>query len=283
MAGQTEEIKLNLTQDFSIESLTVRKVEPHTHDFLELAYIEEGFALHSLDGAEVSLRKNDYILLDYGLSHSYSSPQRGVKIVNCLFKPEFIDASLSHSRNLADLMNHYLINIGFELSHRTAISSVFHDEDGKVRGLLREMSHEYASKETGFLPVIRCLLIEILILTMRKIQKEQRIRVAGDEIAEMMAIIRADCRNHPTLQDFAARYHRSAGGLCRKFQQRSGYSFTEYVQLARVEQACRLLGNSAKKVTEIAEDCGYADNKAFHSVFKKLTGATPAQYRRSLR
>ncbi len=47
----------------------------------------------------------------------------------------------------------------------------------------------------------------------------------------------------------------------------------------RIDRACRLLETTAKSITDIATECGYADHSAFTRQFKTATHSTPRQYR----
>lgn len=69
--------------------------------------------------------------------------------------------------------------------------------------------------------------------------------------------------------------------LSRLFQQETGTKFTSFLQNFRISMAKRmLLSDQQSKVYEIAEAVGYRDQKYFVSVFKKLCGMTPSEFRK---
>jgi YesN/AraC family two-component response regulator len=53
----------------------------------------------------------------------------------------------------------------------------------------------------------------------------------------------------------------------------------EYIQRVKIEAAKKGLETSRKNVNEVMYAVGYSDTKAFRSVFKKITGLSPIQYR----
>ena len=57
----------------------------------------------------------------------------------------------------------------------------------------------------------------------------------------------------------------------------------DYVQKRRVGHAARLLADRDMPLSEIAYECGFADQSHFTRVFKRRMGATPGAYRDSLR
>ncbi len=66
------------------------------------------------------------------------------------------------------------------------------------------------------------------------------------------------------------------------FKEGTGKTFTEYLTMCRVEEAKKLLKTTDSKSYEIAEKTGFADPRYFSIIFKKTTGMTPIEFRRSL-
>lgn len=71
--------------------------------------------------------------------------------------------------------------------------------------------------------------------------------------------------------------------LEQRFRQCLGKTPYAFISEQRVEQARRLLAHPTPlRLTQIAAACGFTDLRRFRLVFRRLTGATPAQYRRSV-
>ena len=66
----------------------------------------------------------------------------------------------------------------------------------------------------------------------------------------------------------------------RRFQSATGRSPIDYVQALRIEEAKQMLETSPNPVEDISAEVGYQDAAAFRRTFKKLSGTTPADYRR---
>jgi len=64
------------------------------------------------------------------------------------------------------------------------------------------------------------------------------------------------------------------------FKKETEMNFSEYLKEVRIENAKTLLLNTSKTVEDISYDVGYADNKYFSRLFKKLTGVTPTEFRK---
>lgn len=65
----------------------------------------------------------------------------------------------------------------------------------------------------------------------------------------------------------------------RRFKAATGNTVLEYIQRVKVETAKRSLENAQTPILEVMEEVGYTDVKAFRSVFRKVTGLSPAEYR----
>jgi transcriptional regulator GlxA family with amidase domain len=65
----------------------------------------------------------------------------------------------------------------------------------------------------------------------------------------------------------------------RRFKFATNNSVLEYVNRVKIEFAKRNFETSRKNINEVMFDVGYRDTKAFRTIFKKITGLTPIEYR----
>lgn len=84
-----------------------------------------------------------------------------------------------------------------------------------------------------------------------------------------------------TLQKVADVAGISAGYLSTLFSQFLNEGFVDYLNRIRIEHACDYLKQNYFKTYEIAYKVGYRDEKYFARVFKKVTGMTPGEYKKS--
>lgn len=84
-----------------------------------------------------------------------------------------------------------------------------------------------------------------------------------------------------TLQRAAEFLGISAGYLSTLFSQQLGIGFIEYLNHVRIDHACSYLKQNYFKTYEIAYKVGFMDEKYFTRVFKKVTGMTPSEYKKS--
>ena len=74
----------------------------------------------------------------------------------------------------------------------------------------------------------------------------------------------------------------SVSHLSRAFRRSTGRTFKQILLSARMAKAKALLRGSSRRVVDVAFDVGYGDPNYFSFAFKRETGVTPTQYRRSV-
>jgi transcriptional regulator GlxA family with amidase domain len=74
----------------------------------------------------------------------------------------------------------------------------------------------------------------------------------------------------------------SASWLSHLFQKKTGITFSDWVRHERVQCSMNLLRVSDRSVCETAIAAGFRNSRTFERAFKKATGLTPSEYRRSV-
>ena len=80
--------------------------------------------------------------------------------------------------------------------------------------------------------------------------------------------------------DYCARQlHLSRAYFCDLLKHETGMSIREYVQAKRIEIARDLVLHTDKTISQIADLLGFPNVQYFSSVFKKIVGSSPVEYR----
>jgi len=82
-----------------------------------------------------------------------------------------------------------------------------------------------------------------------------------------------------SVEDLASKFAIGRRNFERRFKKATSNTPVEYIQRVKIEAAKKSLEASRKNVTEVMYDVGYSDSKVFRSVFKKITGMSPIDYR----
>jgi len=265
---------------FETEKISLRRLSPppdalHSHDFLELVYVMEGSALHQIGMHTLSVSEGDYFVVEYGTMHRYVE-NNGFLIVNCLFRPEFVDRALINCPSLRALLTHEMRQFGPQVGMG---DRVFHDDNGMIRQLVEAMERECQKKEAGYLEMVRCHLIEILVHTER-CADEVYIEKQHPAVAAMVEYAYEHCDESFSLADLSACLGYTTQYLSSLFHKQMGMNFNGYLQQLRVEKSCHLLLKSNLPVMEVAQAVGYHDQKHFNQVFRRYTGKSPREFRK---
>ena len=106
-------------------------------------------------------------------------------------------------------------------------------------------------------------------------QKDHR----DEEVKRAQEYIEHHFADRFSVDHLASELALSRRSLERRFKKATRNTLIEYIQRVKVEAAKRQFEGSNKTITEIMYDVGYTDSKSFRTVFRKITGLTPAEYR----
>ena len=84
-----------------------------------------------------------------------------------------------------------------------------------------------------------------------------------------------------TLDDMAKKFSMSRSYLSKKFKASTGFGFKEYLINVRIKNACTLLLQTNKSITDIAFECGFNDSNYFGDAFRHIKGISPNKYRKN--
>jgi AraC-like DNA-binding protein len=82
------------------------------------------------------------------------------------------------------------------------------------------------------------------------------------------------------MEDVAFHVGMSPTAFSRFFKRNTSHNFVDYTRKLRIGQACRMLAETTRAVTEICFDAGYANISSFNRSFREERGMTPSAYRR---
>lgn len=80
----------------------------------------------------------------------------------------------------------------------------------------------------------------------------------------------------------AAKFYLTSEYLAKLYKKRTGSSIKSYINEYRIEKAKELLRNSDKSISDIAEAVGFDNFSYFSTMFKKVTGLSPKDYKDSV-
>lgn len=104
-------------------------------------------------------------------------------------------------------------------------------------------------------------------------------RHEDEPIKKAQVFIEENVTEKILVEDLAGKFAIGRRHFERRFKKATNNTPVEYIQRVKIEAAKKFFETSNKNVNEVMYDVGYSDNKAFRSVFRKITGLSPVEYR----
>lgn len=82
-----------------------------------------------------------------------------------------------------------------------------------------------------------------------------------------------------SIQQVAGVVNFSPTYFCRLFKKETGHSFVSYLTFVRIQRSVRLLRHTNYTIEQIAFDLGFNTQSYFSTIFKKVVGLSPSEYR----
>jgi AraC family L-rhamnose operon transcriptional activator RhaR len=264
----------------------------HSHNFIEIAFVEDGEGMHQIGDETMPCRKGDIFLLNCSIKHRFIPSSDGsLTISNCVFLPEFFDYSLVGNKSFQTLSNIYLFRSFLVEDCQSYIKfSIPDGEFTKIRNLIIDIYTEFNTEATGYLELIRAYMIELLIYILRKTQRDMAVSSFSTFNKELnpvvnqkiISYIEEHFKKDVTIGDLAVMSFLSPAQFCRIFKKTTGFTVKEFMQKTRIEVACKMLRETNKPIGEISIDVGYNDIKYFTKLFTRTIGTTPSAFRKEI-
>ncbi len=243
----------------------------HRHPELEINLCVEGSYDLQLDKTQYTMSKNHLAIIGSMISHTRTVPEDS-------------DA-LSFSIEISPVL---LLEFFEPFSNAVFPNPVFSlsDCNPKLSELIYE-TYQLCQNRTGLTELLIngnlykiCYYIyEEFIQQTANNQRPENFRDI-QKVEEAIALIHTHYAQPLTLKYVASHVQYSEGHFCRIFKKITGITFHNALNRCRVKNACCLLKETTRSISEIALQVGFTDTKTFCCVFKQYTGYTPRNFRK---
>ncbi len=258
---------------YTIDSGNSRYVMPyHRHPEFEIIRITEGQLEAVIGSKEITASRGDIIFVNCGTVH-------GALPVNCVYKCIVFETEI-----LDEIDEFSLLAEG-----RHAVADIYcgaADENWEaIRLMVDRLISELEKKENGYKYCTVGLLYSLfgeLYHEGRIARPPQNIDVTNPAATRLKKVLEWIDENYSeeiTLDEMAAIAGMSRQYFCLFFKKHLEKTPIEYVNICRIDNACRMLRTGGCQVTDAAFSCGFNDLSYFVRTFRKYRGMTPKQYR----
>jgi AraC family L-rhamnose operon transcriptional activator RhaR len=248
---------------------------PHSHDFIELAIVLGGSAIHVTDGRQTELGAGSIVAVRPGGWHGYRVRDT-ITVFNVYLTPELVRRDLPWLLDFPDLAR--LLLQGGETAARLP-----DDRLARAERWLTEIGKHSAPHGSADSLVARGLL-ECVLGEIGSVCEAPGERVGiSPAVRTVIEVMTSDLSRGWRVSELAQQACVSVSGLYRRFATDLGVSPLSFQTSLRAERAAVLLIQTDLTVTAIGRQVGWPDANYAGRRFRSVYGVSPRHYRARFR
>jgi AraC family transcriptional regulator len=224
------------------------------------------------------------LVLEGGYAETYGTRQRECVPSTLLYHP----SDELHAERHDDVVVR-IFNIELPLDwqnriseHATALRTPGEFRSGTPARLARRLYREFLNEDAMSPLAIEGLTLEMLAAACRHQGRATKSQ-APLWLRHVKDLLHDRCMENLSLDTIAQAVDVHPAHLCRTFRRHNQCTLGDYVRNLRIDRARRYLAESNTPLCEIALIVGYSDQSHFATAFKRQTGVTPSQFRKTCR
>lgn len=259
-------------------------LEEHLHPgSFEFVYIEKGLASWEVEGRAFETKSGDVFMTFPDEVHKGNydiiEPCRFWWLIVGVPKLDSLNASSGDG------------------SHATGWLRLKPGEESALLEALRALPRVIAVGSTAAVPLRRLMcalqrqgeldgleacmaLLDFLLLIVQRREDANYVQAALKRVANLAALLETRMELSPAVPELAKEAGIGTTHFYRMFQEVTGLTPKAYIEHLRMEEACRRLQQNDDSITQISMDLGFATSQHFATVFRRIKGRTPSEWRR---
>lgn len=248
----------------------------HWHEELEIDYVVRGDYYHYIDGEPIHAVPGRLIVTNCESVHHILVPQDR----NIIPGETHTIVLLIHNRFIEENFPEYR-------------DFWFTNDKPQARPEIRDIMLRFSDygRKTEHAPYehlyMRGLLLQLLYYLFQEgtvsrtnitsIRQHEQVQT----LKEILQYVEEHFREPLTQADIARKFYFTPQYFSRYFKQCTGITFIEHLTAYRTYQAKQELLHTDRRISDIALDCGFHDDRSLINAFRKRYQVTPLQYRKN--
>ena len=255
--------------------------EYHAHDFYEINFVYKGSCINLIEDENVIMDEGDAVIIHPSIFHLLFAYEE-CKVFNFLIEKEWLENNIENLCESKSAVYKFLSFGNKQDFFKYALCKRLKDNDKIKKAIEKVMifseencSTKYILQQASALELISDIIeeeVETLLSDGR-----------GGVSANIVDVLSYMSKNYKTvtLKSISEKFFYSKTHVCRLFIKKMNKTFNQTLMEMRLSHAQAMLIKTDMKIKEIAEAVGYDSVEYFQRLFKKKTGLTPCEYRKS--
>lgn len=263
----------------------------HKHAEFEISLILSGRGVYDTERGKESISPRDVFMYSTGEYHCITdifgeNETDDMKLLNLQFSPNFVWSAGN------DYLSNGYLGAFFERGKEASAKLDAHNPHfADVTALIEGIRAEFSGDRYGREVMVKAKILELLVLLRREFfppaekdgGAESVYALHSDGVERAIDFMDKNFAGAITLEEIAKEAYMPRTYFCAVFKKLNGMTPWQYINIRRIDEALRLLKNSDDTVLKIAVRCGFNNTANFNRIFKKITGITPCNYRKTLK
>lgn len=254
-----------------------KHIQIHTHDFIELCYMQKGQTTHIVNGKKLLLCAGETLILNQYTTQEILPSGENDRLINYIILPQFFNKPLEMLGEEKTPLRRFILDC---IAGRENTDGYLHFKTADVQpiqNLFKNLIFYFSEK----VPNNRLKEFTVGLLLLEFIRNSDKLVSDNAEKNAILQTLKYIEENYQsgTLSEIAERLHYDLYWLSRKVKVKTGKTFIELMQEKRLSRAEYLLKQSNLTIADIAASVGYNNTSYFHRIFEERFGMSPKKYR----
>lgn len=289
----------DMAQSYQLEAVWQGSQHPddeivlQSHDYFDMILVVQGELEIMIETGRFRFETGDAVLLNRNTRNYIFQGQDAAFMALCLSKEYLSEwpqgremlvnkhrkTGVFFARNLQSDLDDNKDYMEYRLYHGAA--------GDEAIGMMNDIFSELHKRAPGYTHVLRGLVFRLFGI-LENGQAYQTLYVnlgcaASRDLVDEIKRYLSHVKRRVTRDELSNQFHYSRNYIAKVFAKYTGESLQDYNRRIYLNEAKRLLTESRRNISEIAEQVGFVNRTQFYTLFREYTGMSPQEYRTSVR
>ncbi len=268
--------------EIHVEELTTWAQRPHTHNFFEIVYVEEGSGMQCINYHEFEYAAGNIFLLPPLDCHSFQIKER-----SRFYFIRFTDHYFLNHEGQPDYHS-WFDRIAYILANYNKVPGDIISSERERQYIIQSIKfihQEYLRTDTYSHPIISGIVASMLNILARSIEKKyvEPANEMDNRFGEILRFINTHISENEKLRVpyLADKFNLSPTYFSEYFKKQAGVGLSDYILQSKLRLVETKVLHTDLPLKEIAYQLNFTDSSHLSRSFKKMYGMTIKEYKKS--